>query len=86
MAAKLSDDGKTVTMYLRDYLQPGGIFQYSKLPEHMQDFYDHGLTVHLVSVPGFLMASGYPPHDGKKGYFFSKNKSHKTAWQALEKD
>jgi len=46
-------------VYLRDYLQPGGKHPYKALPRHLEDIRRAGKDVSLISVPGFLMLSGF---------------------------
>jgi hypothetical protein len=47
-------------MQLRDYLNPGGLYPYELLTEHLESGLATGRTVYLWSVPGFMMLAGHP--------------------------
>lgn len=53
-------DVKRVTFHLRDYLVPRGKYPYKDLAPEMERALATGKEVSLISVPGFLMASGHP--------------------------
>lgn len=61
-----------VELRLRDYLQPGGKYPYNKLFEDMEAALAAGNRVVVISVPGFVMASGNP------GYLRPWNDNERT--------
>lgn len=54
---------KTIELRLADYLIPNGKYPYEKLFEDMENGIAQGATVHVISVPGFMMAIGHPTPD-----------------------
>lgn len=59
---------ESVTIYLRDYLSPGGRKPYASLASDMQAALSAGKEVCLISVPGFLMVRG-DPQSLREGYW-----------------
>jgi len=77
---------KKTTFYLRDYLKPNGIYPYEYLFNDMEHWLAAGHTVCLISVPGFLMVSGYPADtDSSCPPWISDNEFYKTAKDAVNK-
>lgn len=54
----------TVEIRLIDYLGPNGKHPYERLFTDMESALDAGNRVHVVSVPGFMIAIGHPKADG----------------------
>lgn len=77
------------TLYLRDYLSPGGRFKYEDLPRHLEKVLEctpEDQTVCLLSVPGFPMLIGWPKQ--KKPWSacdVGRPKTYKTAEEALRR-
>lgn len=83
---KIDEQTKEATLYLRDYLVPGGIYPYDTLPIHCEEWLKKGYKVAVISVPGWLMFSGWPGR-AKPWSTLSMGKFHqyKTAREALRK-
>lgn len=83
---KIDHDKKEATLYLRDYLMPGGLYPYDCLPQHCEHWLAQGYEVCVISVPGFLMFSGHPGYKKPWGSLsMGKFKQYKTAYEALHK-
>jgi hypothetical protein len=80
-----ASDGVTeVVFHLGDYLSPRGFYPYANLAPDMERALAQGKRVFLLSVPGFMMVSGWPgikkPWSACGGM---RRKSFKTAAEAL---
>ena len=85
MTTRIDHDEKEVTLYLRDYLSPGGLYPYDCLTEHCEHWLKEGYRVCVLSVPGFVMFTGNPKY--KKAWSvlsMGKFKTFKTAYEAMK--
>lgn len=83
--AEVDEDRESATFHLRDYLTPGGVYPYNELAPDLEAALAQGRKVYLISVPGFMMVSGYPGH-AKPWHKFgggSASSYRKTPAQAL---
>ncbi len=67
------------TIYLRDYLSPGGKYPYERLTIDMENALEAG-GVSVISVPGFLMIWGSKEYAKP---WMADGKTYKTAYEAL---
>lgn len=82
---KVDHEAKKATLYLRDYLQPGGLHPYDNLPADLEHWLKQGYEVSLISVPGFQMLYGNPKYEKPWGVrSMGKFYTFKTARAALE--
>lgn len=84
---EIDNTTKEITIHLRDYLSPGGLYNYDLLPAHCEKWLSKGYKVSVVSVPGFLMFTGWPNRKGKKWskLDMGKFREYKTAYEALKR-
>ena len=56
---KVVDGVTEVTLYLKAYTGPHGRYPYDTLAKKMEEHHKNGVRVHVISVPGFLMAMNH---------------------------
>jgi hypothetical protein len=83
-AVRFTLEGNDATFHLKPYLGPHNRYPYHELAGDLEMALSLGHTVSLLSVPGFLMLSGFP--GGKKPWGVTigfKFKRFATASEAL---